>query len=56
MKKLLGWGGVTLLTTALLDPLIYGGLGNPIPWGRDALMAVGGSLCFWLMIRFRDYM
>jgi hypothetical protein len=53
MKKLLSWGGASLLTGALLDPLIYGGLGNPVPWGRDLAMAAGGILCLYLLVKYR---
>ena len=56
MKKLLNWGVVGLLTTALLDPLIYSMLDLPIPWVRDLLMLVAGVGCFYLLIRYRDYM
>ena len=55
MKKLLTWGAVGLITTALLDPLIYSSLDRPIPWMRDLLMLAGGIGCFYAMIRFRDY-
>lgn len=54
MKKLLTWGGVTLLTTALLDPLVYSMLDKPIPWIRDVLMAVGGVACFYFLIKHRN--
>ncbi len=54
MKKLLSWGGVGLLTTALLDPLLYSMLEQPIPWVRDVLMAVGGIGCLYLLIKLRD--
>ncbi len=54
MKKLLSWGAVGLLTTALLEPLVYAMLEQPIPWLRDILMAAGGCACFYLLIRFRD--
>lgn len=54
MKKLLSWGAVGLLTTALLDPLVYSMLDKPIPWFRDILMGVAGCACFYLLIRFRD--
>lgn len=54
MKKLLTWVAVGLLTSALLDPLIYSMLDLPIPWTRDLLMLAGGVGCFWLLIRFRD--
>jgi hypothetical protein len=56
VKRLLIWGAVGFWTTALLDPLIYSMLGQPIPWLRDLLMAAGGAGCFWLLIRFRDYL
>ncbi len=54
MKKLLSWGGVGLLTTALLDPVVYSMLEMPIPWGRDLLMAAGGIGCLYLLVKFRD--
>lgn len=54
MKKLLTWGGVSLLTTALLDPLIYSMLEKPIPWGRDLLMAAAGIGCLYMLVRLRD--
>ena len=53
MKKLLTWLAVGLLTTALLDPLMYSMLDKPIPWFRDLLMLVAGVGCFYLLIRFR---
>lgn len=54
MKKLLTWGGVGLLTTALIDPVLYSMLEQPIPWGRDILMALGGSGCLYLLVKFRN--
>lgn len=54
MKKLLTYGAVSLLTGALLDPIIYSMLEQPIPWGRDAIMAVAGVGCFYLLIKLRD--
>lgn len=54
MKKLLNWGAVGLLTTALLDPLIYSMLDKPVPWGRDILMAASGIGCWYLLVKFRD--
>ncbi|MDD2850840.1 MAG: hypothetical protein PHY09_02950 [Desulfuromonadaceae bacterium] len=54
MKRLLSWGGVSLLTTALLDPLIYFMLEKPVPWGRDLLMAVAGAVCLYLLVKLRD--
>jgi len=53
IKKLLTFGAVTFLCTALLDPLWASGLGKPIPWFRDSVMAVFGIACFYLLIRFR---
>ena len=53
MKKLLSWGGASLLTGALLDPLITSGLGSPVPWGRDLLMGGAGILCIYLLVKFR---
>jgi len=54
VKKLLTWGAVGLLTSAILDPIIYSMLDMPIPWTRDLLMGVGGVGCFYLLIKFRD--
>jgi hypothetical protein len=56
MKKLLTWGAIGLLTTAFFDPMIYSALDRPIPWFRDTLMAAGGILCFYLLVKFRDYL
>lgn len=53
MKKLLTWGGVSLLTSAILDPLIYSILALPIPWFRDLVMLASGVGCFYLLIKFR---
>lgn len=53
MKKLLTWGGVGLLTSALLDPVIQGVLEQPVHWGQDFLMGVAGAVCIWLLIKFR---
>jgi 4-amino-4-deoxy-L-arabinose transferase-like glycosyltransferase len=46
--------GILFAPTAFLDPLIYSGLDQPIPWGRDLLMAGGGVVCFYLLVKFRD--
>jgi len=54
MKKLLSWGAVGLLTTAILDPVVYSMLELPIPWVRDLLMGVAGVVCFYLLIRYRN--
>ncbi len=56
MKKLLSWVAVVLLTTALLDPLIYYMLDKPIPWLRDLFIGVGGVACFYIMIKYRYYL
>ncbi len=53
MKKLLTWTAVSLLTTALLDPVIYSMLEKPISWFRDLLMLAGGAGCLYLLVRFR---
>ena len=53
MKKLLTWGVVGLLTTAILDPIIYAMLEKPIPWVRDLLMEAAGIGCWYLLIKFR---
>lgn len=54
MKKLLSWGAVGLLTTAILDPVVYSMLELPIPWVRDLLMGAGGVVCFYLLIKYRN--
>ena len=56
MKKLLSWGAVALLTTAMLDPLVYSMLDKPIPWVRDIPMGVAGIGCFYVMVRYRHYL
>ena len=53
MKTLLTWSSASLITGALLDPMIQSGLGRPVPWGRDLLMAGAGLICIWLMIKYR---
>jgi hypothetical protein len=53
MKKLLSFAGTSLLISALLDPVIHSGLGTPTPWGRDALMAVAGAVCIYLLVKYR---
>ena len=54
LKKLLTWGAVGLITTALLDPLLYSMLDKPIPWLRDLFMVAGGVACFYVLIKYRD--
>lgn len=47
-------GAVGLLTSALLDPLIYSMLDQPIPWFRDVIMGGGGVVRLYLLVKFRD--
>ena len=53
MKKLLSFAAVSLSTGALLDPLVAATLGNPAPWGRDAVMLGAGILCLYLLVKYR---
>ncbi|GFO70081.1 hypothetical protein GMLC_36600 [Geomonas limicola] len=53
MKWLLTCGGVGLLTSALLDPVIYATLEKPIPWWRDLLMGAAGIVCVYLLVKYR---
>lgn len=53
MKQLLSAGAVTLLTSAFLDPMIQSGLDRPIPWLRDAGMALGGVVCLYILVKYR---
>jgi len=53
MKKLLSFAAVSLITGALLDPLITAGLGNPVPWSRDIVMLGGGIVCLYLLVKYR---
>lgn len=53
MKKLLSWGGVGLVTTAILDPLIYSMLDLPVPWLRDCAMLVAGVASLYFLVKFR---
>lgn len=43
-----------MLTSAILDPVIYSMLELPIPWMRDLFMGLGGVVGFYLLIKFRD--
>ncbi|SDL71366.1 hypothetical protein SAMN05660860_01092 [Geoalkalibacter ferrihydriticus] len=54
MRTLLQLGAVGFSMAALLDPLWVSGLGRPIAWQRDLLLAIGGILCFYALVRFRD--
>jgi hypothetical protein len=53
MKKFITWVAVGLLTTALLEPIMFYMLDLPIPWLRDLLMGVGGIGCFYLLFKHR---
>lgn len=55
MKKLLNWGAVGLLSSAILDPLICVSMGRPVAWITDFVMVTGGALCFYLLVRFREW-
>ncbi|MBJ6749037.1 hypothetical protein [Geomonas anaerohicana] len=52
MKKLLSFAAVTLLTSALLDPLIQSGLDKPVPWLRDIGMFVAGAACLYILVKY----
>jgi hypothetical protein len=54
VKKLLSWGAVGLLTTAILDPLVYSMLEKPIPWIRDVLMGLAGVAGLYILIKYRN--
>ncbi len=54
LKKLLTWLSVGLLTTALLDPIIYSMLEQPIPWPRDLAMAAAGCCGLYLLYKYRN--
>jgi len=53
LKKFLTWLSVGLLTTALLDPIIYSMLEMPIPWLRDLAMAAAGCGGLSLLYKYR---
>lgn len=53
MKKLLSWGGASLITSAFMDAVFQWGLENPIPWGRDLLMGGAGIVCILLLVKYR---
>ena len=54
MKKLLSWGGASLITSALLDPVICATLGSPVRWFLDLLMGGAGVLCIYLLVKYRN--
>ncbi|MBU5635172.1 hypothetical protein KOM00_00310 [Geomonas sp. Red69] len=52
MKKLLSFAGVSLLTSAFLDPLIQSGLDKPVPWARDFGMFLAGAACLYILVKY----
>jgi hypothetical protein len=53
MKKLLSFGASLLLTAPFLDALYNSGMGRPVPWVRDVIMAVSGVACYYFLFRNR---
>lgn len=53
MKALLSLLAVTLLTGAFLYPLYIGGIGRPVSRPLVAVMATGGVICLWLLVKYR---
>lgn len=53
MKKLLTFGAVGFLCGAFFDALLASGLERPIPWLRIIASVIVGSVCFYLLIRYR---
>jgi len=53
VKFLLNLGAVGLLTSAMLDPLVQATLEKPVIWWRDLLMAAGGAVCLYLLVKYR---
>jgi hypothetical protein len=53
MKSALTLLTVSLLTATFLYPLFLSGIGKPVSWPLEILLAVGGVLGFWLLIKFR---
>lgn len=51
MKKFLSIVASILLTAAFLDGLFYSGIGKPVHWVRDSVMAAVGVACYVLLIR-----
>ncbi|MBJ6802370.1 hypothetical protein [Geomonas propionica] len=52
MKKLLSFAGVSLLTTALLDPMLQSTLDKPVPWLRDIGMFLAGAFCLYILVKY----
>ncbi len=53
MKKLLSFGASLLPTASFLDAVFTSGMGRPIPWVRDTIMAASGVVCYYLLIMER---
>jgi len=53
MKKLLTFGAVGFLCSAFFDSLVASGLDRPFPWLRVIGMAIAGSVCYYLLVKFR---
>jgi hypothetical protein len=53
MKTLLSFLTISCLNGAFLYPLFVGGIGRPVSWLLVALLAVTGTLCLYLLVRFR---
>jgi hypothetical protein len=53
MKKLLTFGTVGFLCGAFFDALLASGLERPIPWLRIIASVIAGSVCFYLLVRYR---
>ena len=53
MKKLLTFGAVGFLCGAFYDALLASGLDRPIPWLRIIASTIVGSVCFYILIRYR---
>jgi hypothetical protein len=53
MKKLVSFGASLLLTASFLDAFFNSGMGRPIPWARDVIVAVLGVVCYYILFRKR---
>jgi hypothetical protein len=51
MKKFLSFAASALITASFLDALYFSGIGRPVPWVRDTVMAVAGVAFYILLIR-----
>lgn len=52
MKRFLSFAAVSLLTGALLDPMIQSGLDKPVPWLLDIGMFVAGAVCLYILVKY----